>query len=84
MKITDEEFCKAFIKYPWILGLSLENSIKLTVQWLLDFGIEKEALGRVILKYPPILGYSVENNFKPKLDYFIHYLGNYLKYDIFK
>lgn len=75
LDIPQEQFAKTFVKQPWILGLNLESDIRHTVQWLMDFGASKTALRDIILQFPGILGYSIENTFKPKIDYFVHYLG---------
>lgn len=75
LDISEKKFAQVFIKHGWVLGLNLDGDIRHTVQWLMDCGASKSTLGQIITKFPGIFGYSVENSFKPKLDYFVHYLG---------
>ena len=51
---------------PAILGYSIEQNLKPTVQWLLDLGLSKTQAAKAVATFPPILGLSIEENFKPK------------------
>jgi len=39
--------------------------LKPTVQWLLDLGLNKKQVAKVVAISPQILGYSIEQNLKP-------------------
>jgi mTERF domain-containing protein len=62
--LTEGQVAKALATFPPILGLSIEQNLKPTVQYLLDLGLTEGQVAKVLATFPPILGLSIEQNLK--------------------
>ena len=52
-------------RFPQVLGYSLEENLKPTVQWLRDLGLSKAEVAKVIARFPQVLSCSIDENLKP-------------------
>ena len=46
----------------------MEQNLKPTAQWFLDFGLSKDQLAKCASNFPQILGQNVERNFRQKVE----------------
>ena len=54
----------AFLKFPPVLGCSIEGNLKPTVAWLEDVGLSRQQVAKVVAGFPAVLGYSIDGNLK--------------------
>ena len=66
--LSKAQVAKIISVSPQVLGYSIEQNLKPTVQWMLDLGLNKAQVSKVISVFPPVLGYSLEKNMKVKWD----------------
>ena len=57
--------------FPAILGYSIEQNLKPTVQWLLDLGLSKTQVVKIVASKPQVFGCSIEQNLKPKVQWLL-------------
>ena len=69
--LTKSQVAKAVATHPQILGLSMEQNLKPTVQWFLDLGLTKSQVAKAVATHPQILGLSMEQNLKPTVQWFL-------------
>ncbi|CAE7547050.1 MTERF5, partial [Symbiodinium pilosum] len=60
---------KVISRFPQVLGCSIEENLKPTVQWLRDSGLKEAEVSKVISRLPQVLGYSIEENLKPTVQW---------------
>jgi hypothetical protein len=64
---------KVIAGFPSILGLSIEDNLKPTIEYLVvECKMDPGNLGKVIAGYPAILNYSIEKNLKPTVEFLVH------------
>ena len=51
---------------PAIVGCSIEQNLKPTVQWLFDVGLSQQQIAKAVATYPAMLSYSIQKNCMPK------------------
>ena len=57
--------------HPQILGLSIQQNLKPTVQWLLDLGLTKSQVAKAVAIHPQTLGLSIQQNLKPTVQWLL-------------
>merc|ERR1712032_348242 len=69
LNLDDASLRKMILKYPNILGYSIEGNMEPTLDWLQQrLNLDDASLGKMIRKFPQILGLSIEDNLESTLD----------------
>ena len=68
--LSEVEISKAAIRYPKILGISIEHKLKPTAKWLSDLGLSQRQIIAVTAS-PHILCCSIEENLKPTVQWLL-------------
>jgi mTERF domain-containing protein len=69
--LTKSQVAKAVATFPPILGFSIEQNLKPTVQWFVDLGMTETQVAKAVAAFPQILGYSVRTNLNSKLQWLL-------------
>ncbi len=70
LSYSDADIRRVIQSLPQALKCSVDDNLKPTVSYLLDFfDGNMDSTRSVVLRFPPILVYSVEGNLKPKVDF---------------
>jgi hypothetical protein len=63
-------------KHPQLLGYSVDDNLRPTVQYLLDeVGVSSDKMGGMLASFPGLLSYSVDDNLRPTVQYFLDNVG---------
>ena len=69
MRLTTVQLAKVIATFPPVLGLSIVENLKPTVEWIKGLGLSQSQVAKVILQRPQVLGLSIEANMKPAVEW---------------
>ncbi|KAL3701637.1 hypothetical protein R1sor_019659 [Riccia sorocarpa] len=67
--IEAERWAKIMVNFPQILTYSL-TKLQLVIDYLLEIGIPRQTVGRVLSRFPHLVGYSLDAKLRPMAEYF--------------
>ena len=67
--LTESQVGQMVAKFPRVLGYSIEENLKPTVEWIKGLGLSQAQVGKVIVTFPQLLGLSIEENLKPTVEW---------------
>ncbi|KAI4367671.1 hypothetical protein MLD38_023380 [Melastoma candidum] len=87
MGMNVKDFGTMVYDYPWALGGFTIEEMNQQVNYLKEFGLSNEELGRLLAFKPHLMGSSIENRLKPLVK-FLYYLdqpeSNFIKVRFFR
>ena len=76
LDLSDSELKKMVMRFPALLGLTVETNMELKLDWLQTrLDLDDLGLRKMVLTVPALLGYSVQDNMEPKLAFCEEELG---------
>ena len=63
------QVAKLITTSPQVLGLSIEENLKPTVEWIKGLGLNQSQVAKLIATCPSVLRYSIEANLKPTVEW---------------
>ena len=69
MQLSTVQVAKSIVRFPSVLGLSIEANLKPTVEWIKGLGLSPSQVAKVITSFPQVLGLSIEANLKPTVEW---------------
>ncbi|CAE7252503.1 MTERF4, partial [Symbiodinium sp. KB8] len=60
MQLSTVQVAKSIVRFPSVLGLSIEANLKPTVEWIKGLGLSPSQVAKVITSFPQVLGLSIE------------------------
>lgn len=68
MGLDKKTVAKILCRSPEIFASSVENTLKKKINFLIDFGVPKHYLPRIIRKYPELLLLDINRTMLPRYD----------------
>ena len=68
--MTETQWIKTIKKQPQLLGLSIEDNLDPTINWLQKrLNLDNTQIGKIVVTQPSVLSCSIDDNLEPKLDW---------------
>ena len=64
-----KEVSKVVADFPPILSLTVEDTLRPKVEYLMSIGVKQEDIGKVVTKHPQVLSFSIDNTMKQRIEY---------------